>query len=266
MAAMSATLEVVGVSKRFGGLQALSEVSLHAMPGEVVGLIGPNGAGKSTLVGCITGVQRIDGGAIRFQGADIHGLPPHRRARKGIGRTFQKVRLADQLTVYENVAAGLAGSWFANGRGWLRVLGRLSGQTIHDPVARALEAAGVADVAWTVVKSLPFGRRHFVELARALVAEPKLLLLDEPATGLTDPERERLATLVRAVAANGCAIVMVEHDLQLVGRLCDRVTVINYGRCIFTGTPAEAEKDPGVVTAYLGVNQLTARIGDEARG
>jgi branched-chain amino acid transport system ATP-binding protein len=262
---MNAALEVVDVSKRFGGLHALSEVSLHAMPGEILGLIGPNGAGKSTLVACITGVQRIDSGAVRFQGADIQGLPPHRRARKGIGRTFQKVRLADSLTVYENVAAGLAGSWFANGGGWLRILGKLSGRTIHDPVARVLEATGLGDVTHTVVKSLPFGRRHFVELARAIVAEPRLLLLDEPATGLTDPERERLALLVRDIAARGCAIVMVEHDLQLVGRLCDRVTVINHGRCIFTGTPAAAEKDADVVTAYLGVNQLTARGGNEAR-
>jgi branched-chain amino acid transport system ATP-binding protein len=262
---MNAALEVVSVSKRFGGLQALSEVSLHAMPGEILGLIGPNGAGKSTLVACITGVQRIDSGAVRFQGEDIHALPPHARARKGIGRTFQKVRLADSLTVYENVAAGLSGSWFANSGGWLRILGNLSGRTIHDPVARALADTGLVDVSHAVVKSLPFGRRHFVELARAIVAEPRLLLLDEPATGLTDPERERLATLVRDIATRGCAIVMVEHDLQLVGRLCDRVTVINHGRCIFTGTPGAAEKDPDVVTAYLGVNQLTVRTGDEAR-
>lgn len=262
---MTATLEVTGVSKRFGGLQALAEVSLHAAPGEILGLIGPNGAGKSTLVACITGVQRIDEGTIRFHGTDIHRLPPHRRARKGIGRTFQKVRLADSLTVYENVAAGLAGSRFAGPRGWLRALGPLSGPGVEIPVARALDLAGLSDVARTIVKSLPFGRRHFVELARAIVAEPRLLLLDEPATGLTDLERERLAQLVRDIAARGCAIVMVEHDLQLVGRLCDRVTVINHGRCIFSGTPAAAEKDPDVITAYLGVNQLTSRDADEAR-
>jgi branched-chain amino acid transport system ATP-binding protein len=262
---MTATIEAVNVSKRFGGLQALAGVSLSAEPGEILGLIGPNGAGKSTLVACITGVQRIDGGAIRFQGADIHGLPPHRRARRGIGRTFQKVRLADSLTVYENVAAGLSGAWFTDARGWLGVFRRLSNEGIEKPVRRALEATGLADLADTVVKSLPFGRRHFVELARAIVAEPRLLLLDEPATGLTDPERERLAILVCDIAARGCAVVMVEHDLQLVGRLCNRVTVINYGRGIFSGTPAAAERDPDVITAYLGVNQLTARGADEAR-
>jgi ABC-type branched-subunit amino acid transport system ATPase component len=256
---MTAAIEVIKVSKRFGGLQALSDVNLRAAPGEILGLIGPNGAGKSTLVACITGVQQIDAGAIRFQGADIHDLPPHRRARQGISRTFQKVRLADSLTVYENVAAGLSGAWFASPTGWLRVLRRLSGTAIEDPVRRALEATGLADDANSVVKSLPFGRRHFVEFARAIVAEPRLLLLDEPATGLTDAERERLALLVLDIAARGCAIVMVEHDLQLVGRLCNQVTVINYGRCIFNGTPAAAEKDPEVITAYLGVNQLTSR-------
>jgi branched-chain amino acid transport system ATP-binding protein len=262
---MSAAIEAANVSKRFGGLQALSDVTLSAAPGEILGLIGPNGAGKSTLIGCITGVQRIDTGAIRFHGSDIQHLPPYRRARKGISRTFQKVRLADSLTVYENVAAGLAGAWFTSGTGWLRTFGRLSAAAIETPVRRALDMSGLADVSGALVKSLPFGRRHFVELARALVSEPKLLLLDEPATGLTDAERERLALLVRNIAAQGCAIVLVEHDLQLVGRLCDHVTVINHGRRIFNGTPAAAEKDPEVITAYLGVNQLTAREADEAR-
>lgn len=257
-------LELEGVSKRFGGLQALSEVSFRVEPGEVLGLIGPNGAGKSTLVACITGVLRIDAGTIRFQGNGVQNLPAHRRARIGITRTFQKVRLADQLTVYENVVAGLAGHWFANSSGWLRVLRPLSTREAVTTVGQALERVGLSDVSGTVVKSLPFGRRHFVEIARAIVSGPKLLLLDEPATGLTEPERERLSQLVRDIAALGCAIVLIEHDLELVGRLCDRVTVINHGRRIFTGTPAAAQNDPAVIEAYLGVNQL---IGgrDDAR-
>jgi branched-chain amino acid transport system ATP-binding protein len=259
-------LELQGVSKRFGGLQALNEISLTAEPGGVLGLIGPNGAGKSTLVACITGVLRIDAGTIRFQGGDIQGLPPHRRARRGIGRTFQKVRLADQLTVYENVAAGLAGEWFAHATGWLSVFRPLSAQAVADAVNRTLERVGLADVSGTVVKSLPFGRRHFVEIARAIVAEPKLLLLDEPATGLTESERERLSALVRDIAAGGCAIVLIEHDLELVGRLCDRVTVINQGHHVFTGTPTAAQSDPEVVRAYLGMNQLITGGGDAARG
>ncbi|MEJ0079215.1 MAG: ABC transporter ATP-binding protein [Alphaproteobacteria bacterium] len=247
-------------------MQALSEVSLSVAPGEVLGLIGPNGAGKSTLVACITGVLRIDAGTIRFQDGNIQRLPPHRRARRGIARTFQKVRLADQLTVYENVAAGLASHWFAHASGWFAVLRPLSAASVANAVDHTLERVGLADVSGTMVKSLPFGRRHFVEIARAIVSGPKLLLLDEPATGLTEPERERLTALVKDIAAAGCALVLVEHDLELVGRLCDRVTVINQGHPIFTGTPSGAQSDPRVVQAYLGVKQLISGGGDGVGG
>jgi ABC-type branched-subunit amino acid transport system ATPase component len=249
-------LELSGVSKRFGGLQALSEISLSVSPGEVLGLIGPNGAGKSTLVSCITGVLRVDGGTIRFGDGDIQRLAPHRRARRGIARTFQKVRLADQLTVYENVAVGLASHWFAGASGWRQVFRSLSTAGIAQAVNRTLERVGLGEVAGAIVKSLPFGQRHFVEIARAIVSEPKLLLLDEPATGLTEPERERLAALVQDIAARGCAQLLIEHDLELVGRLCHRVTVINQGQHVFTGTPAAAQSEPEVVRAYLGMNQL----------
>jgi len=259
-------LQLSGVSKRFGGLQALSEVSLSVSSGEVLGLIGPNGAGKSTLVSCITGVLRIDGGTIRFQDGDIQRLAPHRRARRGIARTFQKVRLADQLTVYENVAAGLASHWFAHANGWASVFRPLSAPSIRQAVNRTLERVGLNDVAGRVVKSLPFGQRHFVEIARAIVSEPKLLLLDEPATGLTERERERLAALVKDIAAQGCAQMLVEHDLELVGRLCHRVTVINQGHHVFTGTPAAAQSEPEVISAYLGMNQLISGGADDACG
>jgi len=163
-----------------------------------------------------------------------------------------------------NVTAGLAGAWFARPDGWFNVLRPLSARTVSDPVTRALARTGLEDVSDTLVKSLPFGRRHFVELARAIVAEPSLLLLDEPATGLTEQERERLATIVRDIASNGCAIVLIEHDLDLVGRLCGEVTVINHGKRIFSGPPAAAQNDPEVVRAYLGMNQLIG-VGD-ARG
>jgi branched-chain amino acid transport system ATP-binding protein len=259
-------LELSGVSKRFGGLQALSEVSLSVSPGEVLGLIGPNGAGKSTLVSCITGVLRIDGGTVRFRDSDIQQLPPHRRARRGIARTFQKVRLADQLTVYDNVAAGLASQWFARASGWPSVFRPLSATSIAQAVNRTLKRVGLGDVSGSIVKSLPFGQRHFVEIARAIVSEPNLLLLDEPATGLTEPERERLARLMKDIAAQGCAQMLIEHDLELVGRLCHRVTVINQGHHVFTGTPAEAQREPEVVRAYLGMNQLVSGGGDDACG
>jgi branched-chain amino acid transport system ATP-binding protein len=259
-------LELTGVSKRFGGLQALSEISLQVASGEVLGLIGPNGAGKSTLVSCITGVLRIDGGTIRFQDGDIQRLPPHRRARRGIARTFQKVRLADQLTVYENVAAGLASRWFARASGWCSVFRPLSAASVAQAVNRTLERVGLGDVSGAVVKSLPFGRRHFVEIARAIVSEPTLLLLDEPATGLTEAERERLAALVKDITAQGCAQILIEHDLELVGRLCHRVTVINQGHHIFTGTPQAAQAEPEVVRAYLGMNQFIGGGVDDAGG
>jgi branched-chain amino acid transport system ATP-binding protein len=260
------TLELSGVSKRFGGLKALSGLSLSVSPGEVLGLIGPNGAGKSTLVSCITGVLRIDDGTIRFGDRDIQGLPPHQRARRGIARTFQKVRLADQLTVYENVAAGLASRWFSHANGWPLLFRPLSAASIAAAVNRTLEQVGLVDVAATTVRSLPFGRRHFVEIARAIVAGPSLLLLDEPATGLTESEREQLAILVKDIAASGCAQILIEHDLELVGRVCHRVTVINQGHHVFTGTPKAAQVEPEVVRAYLGMNQLISGGADDARG
>jgi len=142
----------------------------------------------------------------------------------------------------------------------------LSAASVAQAVNRTLERVGLGDVSGAIVKSLPFGQRHFVEIARAIVSEPNLLLLDEPATGLTERERERLATLVKDIAAQGCAQMLIEHDLELVGRLCNRVTVINQGHHIFTGTPAAAQREPEVVRAYLGMNQLISGGGDDACG
>lgn len=254
-------LQLRGVSKRFGGIQALQNIDLVGQAGEVHGLIGPNGAGKSTLIGCITGVNRIDGGEIRLRGDRIEQLPVHRRARLGVARTFQKIRLAQQLTVFENVATGLCAKRFATASGWRGVLAPLSSRAIAEPVEDALVATGIADLADEKVASLPYGKRHFVELARNLVAEPDVILLDEPATGLTDDEREHLSMLVRQMAERGTLVILVEHDLNLVGRLCDTVTVIEYGRRIFNGTPAEAQDDEAVVRAYLG----SAKLAKEAQ-
>jgi len=245
-------LELRGVSKRFGGVQALQAVDFVGTAGEVHGLIGPNGAGKSTLIGCITGVNRIDSGEISLRGRRIDGLPVHRRARLGISRTFQKIRLAQPLTVFDNVAIGLAPQQLARASGYLSLFMPRSLARLSETVGDALEAAGIASLAGETVASLPYGTRHFVEIARALVGGPHILLLDEPATGLTEAERVRLGALVRRVAAGGRLVVLVEHDLALVGKLCDRVTVLEYGRTIFTGTPVEAQDNAQVVTAYLG--------------
>jgi ABC-type branched-subunit amino acid transport system ATPase component len=249
-------LQLAGISKHFGGVKALQDIDFIGRAGEVHGLIGPNGAGKSTLISCITGVNRIDSGEIRLRGDRIDALPVHKRARLGIARTFQKIRLMQQLTVFENVAAGLSSKRFERMSGWFSVLAPLSSAAIAEPVESALEAAGISDLANEKVASLPYGKRHFVELARNLVAQPDVVLLDEPATGLTDEERLRLSALVRQMAQRGTLVVLVEHDLDLVGRLCDTVTVIEYGRKIFDGTPSEAQDNEAVVRAYLGSAKL----------
>jgi branched-chain amino acid transport system ATP-binding protein len=256
---MTALLDVRGVSKRFGGVQALQSVDFAGLPGEVHGLIGPNGAGKSTLVGCIAGVVAIDGGEVWCQGQRIDRWPVHRRALLGVGRTFQKIRLAQPLTVYENVAIGLSARRGGRPLRAGRVFISLWSREVAADVEAALDAAGIVDLRDAVVASLPFGQRHFVEIARALAAQPSVLLLDEPATGLTGTERDRLAGLVRTLAEAGRSILLVEHDLALVGRLCDRVTVLDSGRRIFVGSPAEAQADPAVVAAYLGSATLAPR-------
>jgi branched-chain amino acid transport system permease protein len=254
-------LELRGISKRFGGVQALDTIDLVAAAGEIHGIIGPNGAGKSTLIGCIAGLLAVDAGEIVVGGTRVDALPAHRRARIGIGRTFQKIRLAPDWTVFENVAIGLAA---ARGAGARRSPLRppLDATALSYAVAAALEETGIGDLADEPVRGLPYGVRHFVEIGRALVAAPDLLLLDEPATGLTDPERRRLGDLVRRIAARGSAVILIEHDLGLIGELCDRVTVIDSGRRIFAGTPAEAERDAAVVKAYLGTVTLAGARTD----
>jgi branched-chain amino acid transport system ATP-binding protein len=254
-------LDLQGVSKRFGGVQALQRVDFAGLEGEVHGLIGPNGAGKSTLIGCITGVNRLDDGMITLRGRRIERLAIHERARLGISRTFQKIRLAQPLTVFDNVALGLASQQLARASGYLRLFTPASLDSIASAVTGALETAGLVDIAGETVAALPYGTRHFVEIARALVGGPHVLLLDEPATGLTDAERERLGALVRQVAGAGCLVVMVEHDLALVGKLCDRVTVLEDGRKIFTGTPVEAQENEAVIAAYLGSAKFGKDVG-----
>jgi branched-chain amino acid transport system permease protein len=262
--AATPVLQVKAVAKSFGGVKALQGVDLAGLEGEVHGLIGPNGAGKSTLIGCIAGVNRVDSGEILFRGARIDRLSAHERARLGVARTFQKIRLSQQLTVFENVAAGLAARWFRVPSGYLRIFSSLSSPSVTVPVFAALDAAGVAPLAGLPLSFLPYGKRHLVELARTLVAQPDVILLDEPATGLSGDERENLMGLVRRIAAQGALVVLVEHDLELVGRLCDRVTVIEQGRRIFSGTPAAAQHDPDVVRAYLGSSKFAIPEGDRA--
>ncbi|WP_278234709.1 ABC transporter ATP-binding protein [Isoptericola sp. AK164] len=252
---MDALLEVHDVHLSFGGLQALDGPSLTVADGEVVGLIGPNGAGKTSLFNCINGLYRPQSGSVRVLGREVAGLPRHRIAGLGVGRTFQNLGLLASQTVLENV---LAGAYHATRGGWwATVLDLPDVRRTEDRLrARALELLtelDLADVAGRPVGTLPFGTLKRIELARALVGEPRLLLVDEPANGLVHSEVAELgATLRRLATDRGAAILLVEHHMGLVTSVCDRVAVLDFGRLIAEGDPREVARDPQVVAAYLG--------------
>jgi branched-chain amino acid transport system ATP-binding protein len=237
-------LEVEGISVRFGGLAALSEVSLTAPEGAITGLIGPNGAGKTTLFNVVTGMQRSDAGTVRLDGRDLHGLSSYRRARRGLGRTFQRLELFGTLSVAENI--GVAAS-IAH-RGFVRARSR----KIAEIREELLDRLRLAPVANDRADTLPTGTGRLLELARALATKPRVLLLDEPAAGQDTDETERFSGVLRNLANNGLAILLVEHDMDLVMNVCDTVVVLDYGRIICTGTPATVRADPEVQVAYLG--------------
>jgi branched-chain amino acid transport system ATP-binding protein len=237
-------LEVTDVSVRFGGLAALSDVSLEVFDGSITGLIGPNGAGKTTLFNVIMGMQRPTQGSVRLDGRDLRGMSPHRRSRLGLGRTFQRLELFGTLTVRDNivVAASMAGRRHRTG----------SPREIAENLLGQLDLHSVADVR---ADALPTGTGRLVELARAIAVQPQVVLLDEPASGQNSEETIRFASVLRDLTEDGLAVVLVEHDMDLVMSVCHRVVVLDYGRVLSSGDPAQVQEDPAVRNAYLGSSE-----------
>ena len=251
---MSILLDIAGLSCGFGGVSALADVGLGIERGLVFAVIGPNGAGKSTLLNAATGLLEPAAGRIRFDGDDITGWATHRIVARGIARTFQNGRLFGRLSALENVMVG-GHARLASGFG-AALLGTPGfGREEAGLAARSLallDRLGMADIAGMPVGALPYGKRRQVELARALVSEPRLLLLDEPAAGLNSAEVEELIGFLAGLRAEGLTIVVIEHNMGLVMRLADRIAVLNFGKLIAEGRPGEIQRNEAVLEAYLG--------------
>jgi branched-chain amino acid transport system ATP-binding protein len=252
-----ARLEVAGVERAFGGVRAVDGATFRVAPGEVHGLIGPNGAGKTTLINLVSGLLRPTAGAIALEGSPIHGLAPHRIAALGIARTFQNIRLFPDLSARDNVVVGqhLRRSPSLAGRLLLLPAARAEERAVRERAAALLARVGLAERSREQVKHLSYGEQRRVEIARALAAEPRVLLLDEPTAGMNPVEVQAVAALIRRVAAEGHSVLLVEHNVRLVMDVCDAITVLNFGKVIAEGPPAEVARDPAVVTAYLGASR-----------
>ena len=247
-------LEVSGLSRSFGGLRAVDGVGFDAEPNRVTAVIGPNGAGKTTLFNLIAGSLAPDSGRVVFDGSDITWLKPYRVARKGIARTFQAIRLSERMTALENVMLGRhvrSRAGFPSGMlaaPWTRGEER----SIREEAMKAIELLGIADYRDRETGGLPFGIQRSVELARAIASEPRLLLLDEPASGLNIRETRALAGLIALIRTRGITILVVEHDMSLVMDVSDEIVVLNFGRKIAQGNPRDIQANREVIDIYLG--------------
>jgi branched-chain amino acid transport system ATP-binding protein len=236
------TLQVVGLTVRFGGLKAVDDVSIDVAPAGVTGLIGPNGAEKTTLFNAITGLQRPNAGKILLDGQDITALSPAKRAHRGLGRTFQRLELFLSLSVRDNLRVA----------GDIRNANRRGRIDVDSECDRLLELTGLSAVADQDVADIPTGQARVVEVARALMAQPRVLLLDEPASGQTEHETAAFGRLLRRLAGDGLTICLVEHDLGLVMDICSQIHVLDYGVVLASGTPEQVQQDPAVIAAYIG--------------
>jgi branched-chain amino acid transport system ATP-binding protein len=247
-------LSITNISKHFGGISALNHVNFKVKSSRIKGLIGPNGAGKTTLFNLITGVYRPSSGDIFFNGKLLNGMPPYKIARAGIARTFQNVRLFTNLTVLENV---MVGSHMQLKTGFVSAALNLPWTVKEERNCRTLAGkmlkfVGLADCADFPAGALPFGQQRLLEIARALATEPELILLDEPAAGLSTPERVSLLHLIKEIRDLGTTVLLVEHDMDLVMKVCDEIVVLEFGSKIAEDDPETIQNDPRVIAAYLG--------------
>ena len=251
-------LEAKALSKRFGGVQALKDVSLRVEPAEIVGLIGPNGAGKTSFFNCVTGLMPVDGGEILFDDGrtSLQSLPSHRILEKGVARTFQNLRIFKNMTLWENVAVGFhsrtrSGLWDA----LLRTRRfHVEEKKIFQKSLEWLEFVGLSASKNEIAGNLSYGSQKRLEIARALATDPKLLLLDEPVAGMNPTEKEALAVLIRQISRRNVAVLLIEHDMKVVMPLCQRVVVLDEGQKIAEGRPDEIRSNARVIKAYLGEN------------
>lgn len=247
-------LRAHALHKNFGGVQAVSDISIEVPRGSIYAIIGPNGAGKSTLLNLISGVYQPDSGSLSFNGHDLSGMRAHQRVRLGLARTFQKIRLFKQLSVFDNVIAGFhvhhkipAWQYVVHGAAFAR-----DQQECREEAARLLEFVGMSGRQEVLAGVLSYGEQRMLELARALATRPQLLLIDEPAAGLNAAEVDGLLDRIRSLRSRGTTVIVVEHNMDLVMNVADRIMAMEYGRHLFQGTPAEVQKNPAVIAAYLG--------------